>query len=137
MISGDSNDPNDDPLRMARVNQSEGGAAMNVEDSITPGPWKAEQVDMDGDDPNRWSVLTSGLDRDYFVATVENGAPGDSLATEEANARLMASAPEMLEVLREVALPPYSDSDLSSLLNTLRTRAASVLARIRVREVPR
>lgn len=38
-------------------------------------------------------------------------------------------APLMLEVLREVALQPYPDSDLASLLNTLRHRANLAIAK--------
>lgn len=97
----------------------------------TPGPWKAENADLHGDeDDTRWSVLTAGQDRDYFVATIENGAPGDTLDTEAANARLIAKAPELLEFIQEVALPPHSDSDLESLLITLRCRARTLLLQV-------
>jgi len=108
-----------------RVNECSGSRICS-----TAGPWKAERADLHGDDepdPNRWSVLTEGRDKDYFVATIENGAPGDCCETEQHNAALIAAAPDMLEVLREVALPPYPDSDVASLLETLRSRATAVL----------
>jgi hypothetical protein len=44
-----------------------------------------------------------------------------------ANAQLIAAAPDMLEVLREVALPPWHDSDLRSLLETLQARAQAAI----------
>lgn len=69
----------------------------------TPGPFKAIQancMDMDDEDDTRWSVVTN-WPRQYFVATIENGAPGDTLRTEEANARLFAAAPDLLAACRE------------------------------------
>jgi len=63
----------------------------------TPGPWKAEQCDIYGDDSTRWSVLTAEYQQDFFIASIENGAPGDCLDTEAANARLIAAAPDLLE----------------------------------------
>ena len=68
----------------------------------TPGPWKAEQADIHSEDDNRWSVLASRTVGDFFVATIENGAPGDIMATEGANARLIAAAPELLEACQEL-----------------------------------
>lgn len=41
---------------------------------------------------------------------------------------LLAERRKHIEVLEEVALPPYADSDLLSLLETLRTRAKQALA---------
>lgn len=48
----------------------------------------------------------------------------------ETDARLIAADPEMLEVLKEVALPPYPDSDLESLLKTLQGRAKSIINKV-------
>ena len=103
----------------------------------TPGPWKAERADMhavdDEDrDPHRWSVMTDREGPDYFIATIENGAPGDTMRTEEANAKAIAAVPTMIEFLQEVALPPYADSNLSSLLKTLECRAKAILDAIKV-----
>ena len=49
------------------------------------------------DEPDRWLVVS---DFGYHIATIENGAPGDSLDTEEANAHLFAASPEMLEACK-------------------------------------
>jgi len=46
--------------------------------AATPGPLKAAQADIEDEDDSRWSVLTDGK-QEYFVATIENGAPGDTL----------------------------------------------------------
>jgi hypothetical protein len=59
----------------------------------TPGKWKA--VKGMEDEPDRWGIVVDGPQQ-YIIAIVHNGAPGDSLDTEEANAQLMAAAPEML-----------------------------------------
>lgn len=66
----------------------------------TPAPWKAATGGVDGDEPLRWVVVTDG-DPEYFIAEIQNGEPGDTMATEEANARLFAAGPEMLATLRE------------------------------------
>ncbi len=42
--------------------------------------------------------------------------------------RLRAENERAREILAEVALPPYTDSNLSSLLDTLRARAAAFLS---------
>lgn len=44
--------------------------------------------------------------------------------------RCYALIDSALEVLEEVALPPYSDSDVTSLLETLRARAKKVLEEV-------
>lgn len=44
---------------------------------------------------------TAGAPVLFFVAMIDNGAPGDTLETEEANARLVAAAPDLLEALKE------------------------------------
>lgn len=69
----------------------------------TPGPWKwGKGVD---DDPTRCFVTQSVPDEPTFViAQIENGAPGDSLETEKAKARLMAEAPALLAACK-LALP--------------------------------
>lgn len=48
----------------------------------------------------------------------------------ERDARLIAAVPEMIGFIREVALPPYPDSDLGSLLKTLEVRAKAILEKI-------
>lgn len=61
----------------------------------TPGPWRVDAaLDEDGN-PLFVQVLTA---QNYEVANTANGNFGD--ATELANARLIAAAPEILEALR-------------------------------------
>lgn len=78
----------------------------------TPGLWVAVKADLYGDgedsDPNRWAVCAGDPGLEFFVATIENGAPGDTLETEEANARLIASAPDLLAACRKAK--GYMDS---------------------------
>lgn len=70
------------------------------ENQHTPGPWVASKgVD---DEPDRWCVLTDG-GHQYFIAEIHNGAPGDTLETEGANARLMAAAPDLLAACKKAA----------------------------------
>lgn len=40
----------------------------------------------------------------YFIALIHNGAPGDTLETEAANARLIAAAPDLLAALESLDL---------------------------------
>ena len=54
----------------------------------TPGPWMAVAAD---DEPDRWSVVTD-TDREWYVAEIQNGAPGDTMDTERTNAELFAAA---------------------------------------------
>lgn len=93
----------------------------------SPGPYEASKGAED--EPERWQVVRKEPPQ-FVIATIENGAPGDTLETEGATARLFAIAPEMLEFIREVAFPPYEDSDLASLLETLRVRANSLIHRL-------
>lgn len=60
----------------------------------TPGPWKAG-VGVDGE-ADRWGVWAAYGNRQWHIATVENGAPGDTLETEAATAHLIAAAPDLL-----------------------------------------
>ncbi len=97
----------------------------------TPGKWKAEKADINAEfddvDETRWSVLAYDEDGNgFFVATIENGAPGDTLETEASNARLMAAAKEMLEFIHQVA----SASSLS--LEVLRYRAQRLVGSLDV-----
>jgi len=63
------------------------------------------------DEADRWIVTTAG-EKHWHIATIENGAPGDILDTEEANARLIAAAPAMLQALKKA----------TSELNAIRAR---------------
>jgi hypothetical protein len=62
----------------------------------TPGEWKAEKG-FEGE-PDRWCVVTS--QGGYVIATIHNGAPGDTLETEAANARVMAASEKLLAAAR-------------------------------------
>ena len=55
----------------------------------TPGPWEADST----------AVLTS---HPPYLTVADCSHRGHTLATEEANARLIAAAPDMLEVLEEM-----------------------------------
>ena len=65
----------------------------------TPGPWKAAKG-HDGE-PDRWCVVAARK-KQYLIAVIENGQPGDCCETEGATARLIAAAPELLEALKAV-----------------------------------
>lgn len=70
--------------------------------SHTPGEYEA--VSMPEGSAERWSVCIVGPG--WHIATIENGAPGDSLETEKANAQLFASAPDLLaacEAMQSIA----------------------------------
>ena len=69
----------------------------------TPGEWEAIPPAKKG---KHWKVgakgrlggtgVTAGLPVLFFVAQIDNGAPDDTLKTEEANARIMAAAKNLL-----------------------------------------
>jgi hypothetical protein len=67
---------------------------MNEELKHTSPPWVVSKG-YEGE-PERWAVWQDG-DLQYLIAVIENGAPGDFLETEEANAHLCAAAPELLQ----------------------------------------
>jgi hypothetical protein len=66
----------------------------------TPGEWVVVAPARKG---GRYRVNVRGIHREkevwWDLAVVENGAPGDTLETEGANARLIAAAPAMLKLL--------------------------------------
>lgn len=67
----------------------------------TQGPWEPIKGSIPDDDL-RCAVVVIREDVAYLVATIENGAPGDICATEYANAKLIAAAPDMLEALQNI-----------------------------------
>lgn len=76
-----------------------------AESTHTPGEWYAEPGDLhaDGDpDPLRWSVLAKVAGVPFVLATVENGAPGDTCDTERRNALLFAASKDLLAVLAPI-----------------------------------
>lgn len=62
--------------------------------AFTPGPWQAIKG-VEASDEMRCGVSAMRDGIGYLVATIENGAPGDSCDTEFSNARLIAAAPEL------------------------------------------
>ena len=64
----------------------------------TPGPWKPVKgfgpLDIAESDPERWCIVSAANDREYLIATIENGQPGDCLKTEACTAHLIAAAPD-------------------------------------------
>lgn len=79
------------------------------------GPLASHSVVIESKTPLDLRLQLEGF-RDIFAKAVELMADNDST---------LAKA---MEVLDEVAKPPYSDSDLGSLLETLRHRANCVIA---------
>ena len=69
----------------------------------TPGPWKVIKGAFEGDDM-RCAVVVERGGVQYLLATIENGAPGDFCETEEANAKLIASSPEMKAELEDMQM---------------------------------
>jgi hypothetical protein len=76
----------------------------------TPGPWESDRgVD---DDETRCFVTQAIPGRPKFlIAEIQNGAPGDCLETEVANARLIAAAPDLLAALQNFVECAVTDSE--------------------------
>lgn len=64
----------------------------------TPGPWRAEPWTYD---EGRRVVLTIQTDNDAVAQILDLWCPDDRKAESEANARLIAAAPMLLDELRE------------------------------------
>lgn len=70
--------------------------------AMTPGPLEVTEGDCHGSESDRWSVVAAREGRQFFVATIENGAPGDTLETEKANAAMFAAIPEIVAELKRL-----------------------------------
>lgn len=70
--------------------------------AATPGPLLVEEGSCLGEESDRWSVMADRGDKHFFVATIENGAPGDTLETEKANAGLFAASHEMVAEIKRL-----------------------------------
>ncbi len=66
----------------------------------TPGPWQARQWS-----PGNWHIPPVGTDRPLIVSTEYQANHGIDAPTEEANARLLATAPVLLATLAAIVLP--------------------------------
>ncbi len=81
---------------------------MRTDNKATPGPWEYAQT---GDDDDRFDIFQSKTS--WTVARTVNNAHIDD---REANARLIASAPELFEALTGLmSLIEFADSDGRSL----------------------
>jgi len=99
----------------------------------TPGPWEAIKGLNESDEMRCGVVADRGVMK-YLVATIENGAPGDICDTEYANARLIASAPELFEALAGMVRYTESVRMLDGMGKTQQARfevAKAVLAKAR------
>ncbi len=65
-------------------------------DQHTPGPWKAVEVNH----TDAWWQIVTDEYEPHYITDIKPSFPGDFPARFEANARLIASAPTMLEALR-------------------------------------
>jgi hypothetical protein len=70
-------------------------------DKHTPGPWRAEPWKYEN---GKRTVLTIQTNTDAIAQVLDLWCPDDRAAETEANARLIAAAPRMLEII-ERALP--------------------------------
>lgn len=66
----------------------------------TPGPWRWDRG-LDDDETRCFVTQAVSGQAHYVIAEIQNGAPGDCLETEVANARLVAAAPDLLAALKE------------------------------------
>lgn len=93
----------------------------------TPGPWNAHKGT--GGDPERCYV-TQDAPLPYMIAEVENGAPGDTLETEWANALLIAAAPDLLAACSILDgldwCPGYELSQVERLEEALKAARAAI-----------
>jgi len=86
----------------------------------TSGPWYAVKLDASPD--HAWAIDSE------LVEIARLSEWPDHQAESEANARLIASAPELLEALRNLTHPMASDEDLQ--------HALAVIAKAEGREEP-
>lgn len=89
-----------DDLIQADIEPSESSEKVTqAAAEFTPGIWKVCKGLSEADDLRCGVTVLRGK-REYLVATIENGAPGDFCETEHANACLIAAAPQLFEALK-------------------------------------
>ena len=76
---------------------------------FTPGPWEKEYALLNGEPI--YSIGPSENMEDYRVAMVFDEAGGDD-STHEANAHLIASAPDMYEFIRKFLEDDWIDKEI-------------------------
>ena len=93
----------------------------------TPGPWIA-----DNGGSEVWGIFeeSTGGELAYLIK-LPLGESSKKFNESEANAHLIALAPELLEFCQEIAQEPYKDSNLESLLETYRVRAKTLIAKVK------
>jgi hypothetical protein len=69
----------------------------------TPGPWIASNVPTIEDGLTSWHVFTPN-GKGYVIARTGLSNIGETLAAAQANARLIAAAPDLLDALHDCAL---------------------------------
>jgi len=99
----------------------------------TPGEWIADKPAKVG---KHWKVMArgklggkirrglTGAECLWHLATVANGAPGDTLETEAANARLFAASKELLAACK-LALPNLVNEEAANAVRAAIEKAAS------------
>lgn len=97
----------------------------------TPGPWVAK---WDGTGPGKphWCVVANASEPYPGAADIARTYGIDPYHTEEANARLMAAAPELLEMLRyfaNFACEPIHSCDDDPSKSCANCKAAAVIAK--------
>ncbi len=66
-----------------------------------PSPGAFAMLKGTEEETERWCVVTVMPDgTTYSIAEIDNGVPGDTLETEEANARLLSASKAMLDCIR-------------------------------------
>ncbi|MET0529222.1 MAG: hypothetical protein ABW003_12965 [Microvirga sp.] len=93
----------------------------------TPGPWRAFANGGDDTDPRKLIICAKGgFDDDWhMIAQADYGFPNDG--DPEANARLIAAAPEMLEVLRAIQDVSWPCKDPGLTLHDIRNAVAAII----------
>lgn len=95
----------------------------------TPGPWRF----VGGPQPATWNIETTG-DFPRLICTVRESGRYEFVETEQANIRLIAAAPEMVELLGtlETAARRYANGDdvSSTYVCKLADKARALLDRI-------
>lgn len=79
------------------MNESNSTETNKPVNGFTPPPWLARKGSFQ--EPERWIVVSGGKVA-YVIATIENGAPGDTLETEGHTAHLVAAAPDLYAALK-------------------------------------
>src|SRR5690625_3210759 len=100
----------------------------------TRGPWRTRRLTVLDDDYGYMpGCVIDGIDWARLAdvhCSGDDAVLGDTTRC-EANAHLIATAPEMRELLEEIARGPYEDSDCRSLCEAYAARARALLDKAR------